>query len=65
LLVERMHYEDDEFVADAQAIVDLQKVFKMELIDERSFRPFELTRIYRLTGYRPNEYDERIHRSDL
>jgi len=65
LLVERMHYEDDEFVADAQAIVDLQKVFKMELIDERSSRPFELTRIYRLTGYRPNEYDERIHRSDL
>jgi hypothetical protein len=54
LLVERMHYKDDEFVADAEAIVDLQKVFKMELIDERSFRPFELTRIYRLTGYRPN-----------
>ena len=39
--------------ADFPAIVDLQKVFKMELVRERSFRPFELTRLYRLTGYRP------------
>ena len=52
-LVERMHYDRGEFVADFPAIVDLQKVFKMELVRERSFRPFELTRLYRLTGYRP------------
>jgi hypothetical protein len=54
-VVERMHYEGRDFVADDPRIAQLHQVFAMELVEARSFRPFELTRLYRLTGYRPQK----------
>ena len=54
-VVERMHYEGSGFVADNPLIAQLHKAFAMELVEARSFRPFELTRLYRLTGYRPQK----------
>jgi hypothetical protein len=50
--VERMHYQDDAFVPNYPVFAELHETFVMELIEERSFRPFELTRLYRLAGYR-------------
>jgi hypothetical protein len=50
-VVERMHYENGEFVANLDSISGLHEVFGMKLLAERSFRPFELTRLYRLTHY--------------
>jgi len=56
--IERMHYDGTKFVADYPVFEQLHQRFAMELLDERSFRPFELTRVYRLTGYLPAKLND-------
>lgn len=46
-LVERMTYQNGEFVPNLHEFEQLRQTWNGELLAERSFRPFELTRVYR------------------
>lgn len=51
--VERSHYTGKGFSPDLSQAVELHAIFEMELLAERSFRPFSLTRIYQLKRQLP------------
>lgn len=46
--VERLHYTAEGFAPLLPQAVELHQIFEMDLLAERSFRPFSLTRIYQL-----------------
>jgi len=51
--VERSHYTGKGFSPSLAQAAELHEIFEMELVAERSFRPFSMTRIYRLDRQRP------------
>jgi len=52
--VERLHYTGEGFSPSQPHSEQMHEIFEMELLAERSFRPFSLTRIYQLNRQLPN-----------
>jgi 4-amino-4-deoxy-L-arabinose transferase-like glycosyltransferase len=48
--VQRLDFEGGAFLDELPASAALLQSLEVELLDERSFRPFELTRLYRVLG---------------
>ena len=57
-LVERLRLGATGFETELETVAALRRAFKTELVAERSFRPFKMTRIHRLTGYAPERDDD-------
>ncbi|MGB0743991.1 MAG: hypothetical protein ACPGSB_05640, partial [Opitutales bacterium] len=55
--VERLTYQNETFVPDYSYAVQLRNMFETELVDERSFRPFSLTRVHRVVRPREKEVE--------
>ncbi|MFP4204012.1 MAG: hypothetical protein ACLFS4_06730 [Opitutales bacterium] len=53
--VERNHYADGRFVPHTPFAEELHDAFEMKRVAERSFRPFSLTRIYKIEASRASE----------
>ncbi len=52
-LVERLEYRGEgEFTPTDPVFREIAKAFAMDLIDEKSFRPFTLTRVHQIRTYR-------------
>jgi hypothetical protein len=52
-LVERLEYRGEgEFTPTDPVFQEIAKAFAMDLIDEKSFRPFTLTRVHQIRTYR-------------
>lgn len=52
--VERLHYTAEGFTPSLPQAAKMHGIFEMELLAERSFRPFSLTRVYQLSRQLPH-----------
>lgn len=50
--VERLHYTNGRFVADTVLAQAMEDRYELELVAERSFRPYALTRVYKILSFK-------------